>query len=347
MAKNFSKYLGKIALMVAAVLWSGCSDSEDKKVYPIELKKRDLPKIFQDSIRIKPKLENLQVVALYGVLPDVVYKGCIVKPLSWKQIEVNDGDIDIKTILKVFRQRVHGLRFICNKNMKKRTDGTKEFEGKIILKLKIAPSGKVENIDVKSSTVPFSEEIVESVSHWMYPESKKGGFFTFPISFYQALPSSSSAVWSEKPVNIDSSNLSVVEMANSNSMSGFINTEFFPVDHRYLADKGRLQKVNMSDIIVVNDSVSVVYHVIRRRSPGLHHIYNKYLKKKPDFSGTVVLKIKITLDGFVESAGIDSSTTGYDEFDEEVRKAVSRWNFGKKQIQGTFKIPFTFYEKEN
>ena len=111
--------------------------------------------------------------------------------------------------------------------MKQRTDGTKEFEGKIVLKLKIAPSGKVENIDVKSSTVPFSEEIVESVSHWMYPESKKGGLFTFPISFYQALPSSSSAVWSEKPVNIDSSNLSVVEIANSNSMSGFINTEFF------------------------------------------------------------------------------------------------------------------------
>ena len=98
MAKNFSRSLGKIALMTAAVLWAGCSDSEDKKVYPIELKKRDLPKIFQDSIRIKPKLENLQVVALYGVLLDVVYKGCIVISLFCKQAEVNDGDYDIKTI---------------------------------------------------------------------------------------------------------------------------------------------------------------------------------------------------------------------------------------------------------
>ena len=30
MAKNFSKYLGKIALMTAAVLWAGCGDSEKK-----------------------------------------------------------------------------------------------------------------------------------------------------------------------------------------------------------------------------------------------------------------------------------------------------------------------------
>ena len=30
MAKNFSKYLGKIALMTAAVLWAGCGDSDKK-----------------------------------------------------------------------------------------------------------------------------------------------------------------------------------------------------------------------------------------------------------------------------------------------------------------------------
>ena len=30
MAKNFSKFLGKIALMTAAALWAGCSDSEKK-----------------------------------------------------------------------------------------------------------------------------------------------------------------------------------------------------------------------------------------------------------------------------------------------------------------------------
>lgn len=35
MAKNFSKYLGKIALMIAAVLWAGCNDSNKKTDEPV------------------------------------------------------------------------------------------------------------------------------------------------------------------------------------------------------------------------------------------------------------------------------------------------------------------------
>lgn len=35
MAKNFSKYLGKIALMAAAVLWAGCNDSNKKTDEPV------------------------------------------------------------------------------------------------------------------------------------------------------------------------------------------------------------------------------------------------------------------------------------------------------------------------
>ncbi|WP_290764773.1 hypothetical protein [Fibrobacter sp. UBA4297] len=38
MAKNFSKFLGKIALMTAAALWAGCSDS-DKKTDIVQLAK--------------------------------------------------------------------------------------------------------------------------------------------------------------------------------------------------------------------------------------------------------------------------------------------------------------------
>ena len=35
MAKNFSKYLGKFALMTAAVLWAGCGDSNKKTDEPV------------------------------------------------------------------------------------------------------------------------------------------------------------------------------------------------------------------------------------------------------------------------------------------------------------------------
>ena len=201
MSKFFSKYLGKFALMTAAALWAGCNDTEEKKVcYPIELKKIDTSK-YQDSIRkitVKPRVEIFQQAYLYGVLPDVVHKGgdgkvvprCRIKPLSAKNVVVEGRDIDVQTFLKVYRQRVHGLRFICDKNVRR-----SEFEGRIVLTLKIASSGEVENVQIKSTTIaensPFSainEDVKESVSRWVFPKTKNGATFSFPISFYMMLP---------------------------------------------------------------------------------------------------------------------------------------------------------------
>ncbi len=206
MPKFFSKYLGKFALMTAAALWAGCNDTEEKKVcYPIELKKIDTSK-YQDSIRkitVKPCVEIFQQAYLYGVLPDVVHKGgdgkvvprCRIKPLSAKNVVVEGRDIDVQTFLKVYRQRVHGLRFIFDKNVRRRSDLASEFEGRIVLTLKIASSGEVENVQIKSTTIaensPFSainEDVKESVSHWVFPKTKNGATFSFPISFYMMLP---------------------------------------------------------------------------------------------------------------------------------------------------------------
>ena len=208
MAKNFSKFLGKIALMTAAALWSACNDT-DKKTYPIKLEKGELSKIYRDSIPVKTLKPDLgrfmqnQTVALYGVLPDVVRKGddgkpvprCRIKPLSAKNVVVEGRDIDVQTFLKVYRQRVHGLRFICDKNVRRRSDLASEFEGRIVLTLKIASSGEVENVQIKSTTFAenssfsaINEEVKESVSHWKFPKTKNGATFSFPISFYGELP---------------------------------------------------------------------------------------------------------------------------------------------------------------
>ena len=217
MVKNFSKFLGKIALMTAATLWSACNDSDKKAedpksdtksiVNPIKLKKVEVSKIYRDSFPIKAERPNLdgllQTVALYGVLPDVVHKGgdgkvvprCRIKPLSAKNVVVEGRDIDVQTFLKVYRQRVHGLRFIFDKNVRRRSDLASEFEGRIVLTLKIASSGEVENVQIKSTTIaensPFSainEDVKESVSHWKFPKTKNGATFSFPISFYVMLP---------------------------------------------------------------------------------------------------------------------------------------------------------------
>lgn len=92
-------------------------------------------------------------------------------------------------------------------------------------------------------------------------------------------------------------------------------------------------------------SAADIMKVVRQRTPGLRHIYNKFLKKKPGFQGKVTLKFTIAPGGEVISISIASSTTGYGEFDGEIKKAVSRWKFSKvKSGNTTVTIPFTFSE---
>lgn len=92
-------------------------------------------------------------------------------------------------------------------------------------------------------------------------------------------------------------------------------------------------------------SAADIMKVVRQRTPGLRHIYNKFLKKKPGFQGKVTLKFTIASGGEVISISIASSTTGYGEFDGKIKNAVSRWKFGKvKSGNTTVTIPFTFSE---
>jgi hypothetical protein len=219
MVKNFSKFLGKIALMTAAALWSACNDSDKKAedpksdtksiVYPIKLKKVEVSKIYRDSFPIKtlkPDLDGFmqnQTVTLYGVPSDVVCESCPrgfvprcrINPLTGKNVVIKGLDIDVQAFLKVYRQRVPGLRFVCNKYIRNRSDSANEFEGKIVLTLKIASGGEVEKVEITSTTIdensPFSamnEEIKESVSRWIFPKTQRGGTVTFPINLYEMIP---------------------------------------------------------------------------------------------------------------------------------------------------------------
>ena len=272
MAKNFSKYLGKLALMTAAVLWAGCGDSGKKTDEPVVLnsvktvqpQNADVPQarvlekvepsvdegasaessasdsvvateqeqpkdsLFKRAARVaKVKSEIGMIRALYGVIEEDMGRAvalygvrppreiimpdgpreihqprsvarCYVKELTEQDVVASEGsDIDVQTLLKVFRQRSSAIRNICNKNLynnvKNRAERTKEFEGKIDLTLKVAPSGVAENVEIKSSTVAFVEEIKKSVSRWRFPKTQNGGTFTFSVNLYEVLPSASSS----------------------------------------------------------------------------------------------------------------------------------------------------------
>jgi len=108
------------------------------------------------------------------------------------------------------------------------------------------------------------------------------------------------------------------------------------------------KNIEFADKQTVNqDMVSRVKRVFQQRSPGLKHIYRKFLKKNPDnsFEGVITLKLTIAADGTVKKSSIKNSTTGVKSFDEEIRIAVSRWTFPKVK-SGTIVVyvPIRFYE---
>ena len=276
MAKNFSKYLGKIALMTAAVLWAGCNDSDKKAETSVgqnmrnaerpmaTVKVHDDPKPVgrilekeessvdenasaessdSDSVAVteqpkdsllkraariaKVKSEIGMIRALYGVIEEDMGRAvalygvrppreiimpdgpreihqprpvarCYVKELIEQDVAVGEGsDIDVQTLLKVFRQRSPSIRHICNKNIYKnvkyRAKRTKEFEGETVFEMKVSPKGNVEKVEIKSTDDQFSEEIRKSITRWVFSKTQKGGTFTFPVNLYEVIPSATSS----------------------------------------------------------------------------------------------------------------------------------------------------------
>ncbi len=233
MAKFFSKYLGKIALMTAAVLWAGCGDSDKKADDPVTQK------------NIKAEQQQVQELPAKSFVDSA-------KKVESKYLPVRDSSITSETISGV--TALYGTRSMLDPQL----DEDRRMGDGIVAGLLYGSGGGV-------------------------------------------------MVKTKCPVQVPKE----------------------------------------TDIVVVEGSdldVHYAWKEFRRRSPGLRHICNKYLMKRPEFSGTVLLKLKVDELGAVENIVIESSTTGYDEFDEDVRRAVSRWKFEKKKTRGTYKVPLRFYE---
>ena len=113
--------------------------------------------------------------------------------------------------------------------------------------------------------------------------------------------------------------------------------------------KGNMRTPNVRDIDIGSGpgsrSAADIMKIVRQRTPGLRHIYNKHLKKNPGFEGKVTLKFTIAPGGEIISIAIVSSTTGYAAFDNDIRNMVGSWTFSKiKSGNTTVTVPFTFTE---
>jgi len=110
------------------------------------------------------------------------------------------------------------------------------------------------------------------------------------------------------------------------------------------------KNIEFADKQIVNqDMVSRVKRVFQQRSPGLKHIYRKFIKKNPNntFDGVITLKLTIAADGRVKKSSIKGSTTGVKEFDEKIRNEVSQWTFSKVKSGKTIVyVPIRFFRDD-
>ena len=108
---------------------------------------------------------------------------------------------------------------------------------------------------------------------------------------------------------------------------------------------GKVLIPSWADDIKVRGSRSAkdVLEIMHQRKPGLRHVYNKFLKKKPGFEGRVVLRLEIAPSGEVVRTAVAYSSTGYEEFDNAVSDYVGGIPFGEVE-SGSAKvtIPLTF-----
>ncbi|WP_290739640.1 AgmX/PglI C-terminal domain-containing protein, partial [Fibrobacter sp. UBA3718] len=110
---------------------------------------------------------------------------------------------------------------------------------------------------------------------------------------------------------------------------------------------GKVLIPSWADDIKVRGSRSAkdVLEIMHQREPGLRHVYNKFLKKKPGFEGRVVLRLQIASSGEVVRTAVAYSSTGYEEFDNAVSDYVGGIPFGEVE-SGSAKVvvPLTFYQ---
>ena len=114
--------------------------------------------------------------------------------------------------------------------------------------------------------------------------------------------------------------------------------------------KGSVKMPSERDIKVKNkngaDRTALdIKKIVRMRTPGLRHVYYKYLKKNSELQGKVTLKLTIAADGRVTDVSIVSSTMQNRKFDAEIQKLVGSWVFLRvKSGETIVSIPFTFFE---
>ena len=300
MSNFFSKYLGKIALLAAAVLWAGCNDVKKNSGNEKSASKTSS----SSSAEILNPVESTDSAALKNAEEDSLSKEPAID-----SIETNSN----ATVL---------------------LDSAKQLELKRTrdsLMKAFFPIELTEN-DKDRYRYIFGHILKQGPARWSDSVRKAKRDFRADVFYYGVR-----ADWGRMRTlgnhsrhagfNDGSENRSIEDFLQT-VMGGNVNVEKPKVAVKVLYENIKSANKQTLD----QDMYSRVERTFRQKTPGLRFIYGKFLKRDSvnTFEGKITLKLTIAADGTVKESSIKSSTTGVKVFDENIRKVVSSWKFFKE-----------------
>jgi len=341
MANFFGKYLGMFVLLAAAMLWASCSDVD--KIAD-KTSKQEHTKI---EFSVDSKKETHEIYYDPDLLLTTQFdtNGVLIKVFKAYSIESAFGyNDDLEKIAQILRKETKPIYEIFDSFYKKETC----YELYVIyltLNVSIGTNGVVENVRLSSflyADLNFIKRITEYVKQIQFQGVGKNDV-TLSISFCEPMKDEDFFKHEEGSFVIHDFREVPLKKSIKRKTNGAVSAP--TGDELKLADG------------VGHDKDSVL-KVIRQRTPGLRHIYNKHLRKNrakaclknsqdnfnPDFNGMVVFKLNINADGSVQKIEIQSSNTGNKDFDDEVKRALSRWKFPKLKSSEVVTFPLVFFE---
>lgn len=343
MAASFRNYLGKFALMATSVLWASCSDADknaDKSPeqensefeFPVDSKYLSLkipfrPIQFEDSL-FDTNGVSIKVFKDYSIESTLVY---------------ND---DVEKIAQILHKETKPIYEIFDSFYKKETCH-ELYAVSVSLKVSIGTNGVVENIRLSSSLYAdpnFTMKITEYVKQIRFQGVGKNNV-SLSISFCKSIMDETLKILlhGEEPFIVQDFREIPLKRSIIRKPNGAVSA---PTSDEMKSAGGD-----------EHDKDSIL-KVIRQRTPGLRHIYNKHLKKNrakaylknnqdnvnPNFNGMIVFKLNVNADGSAQKVEIQSSNTGNKDFDDDVKRALKHWKYTKLKSSEVVTFPITFFE---
>ena len=315
MANFFSKYFSEIALLATAVLWAGCNvDNDSKNEKPVSSASNSF-----GVAEISNSVESSDSAALQRVTEK---DDSLANEISKDSLEANAQTVvllDSAKLLEKQRTRDSLMKAFFPiewTDVEKKKDGYQYALMRRFIFAKNRDSILKARSDL-GSVMCYYGVIADRnrLRRLGFNDGSEGRFNNGPGN-----------------ASVDDG-LSLLDNSNTISSRWFVKVLYKNIE---FADKRTINQ----------DMVSRVERILRQRSPGLRHIYRKFIKKNSanTFQGKIVLKLTIAADGTVKKSSIKNSTTGVKSFDEEIRNAVSRWTFSKVESETTVYVPIRFYK---